>query len=187
MKKTYEQLLDFQQVGLYRLQREKEAKKETKLGACLKKMLGDPGARLKGTISDIGIDYQEKQEDIRRKYCSVDKDDNILRGDLTQKNTVGDTTISKTGPYLFTRDNDKKCANELKNLLKESVHIDAVLCQDLPADLTEAEEICLVGFVFTDETLAAWQEKQSEIEHQKNPETNPETSQNKKPGESEQK
>lgn len=159
MKVTYEKLLDFQAYGQNRLNTEAANKKNTKLGECIKKMIGDAGMRIKGTLTDVGIDFAEKQEQIRRDHCSVDKDDNILRGDLTQTTKDGTTTISKTGPYLFTREKDAKCALALKNLTKETVTVEPVLCNELPKDLTEAEQHHLLGFVFTEETLNAWKLK----------------------------
>ncbi len=166
MKVTYEKLIDFQTYAQLRLNKETSEKKQTKLGSILKKMIGDAGSRIKGTLTDIGIDYNEKCEDIRREFCSTDKDDNILRGELTRKDALGNVIIEKTGPYLFTRDNDKKCATKLKNLLQETVHVDPILCNDLPKDLTEAEEIHFLGFVFTQETLNAWKTKNAKETNQ---------------------
>lgn len=175
MKKTFEQIIDFQIICATRVEQEKLLKKTTKLGEVMKLMIGNPTDRIRGKFNYLADLLEEKRENARRENCSVDKDGNILRGEITQTDKNGNTSKSNTGPYLYTPEKDTKCALALKNILQETVTIDVekdcVFTTELPANLTEGEIYHCLGLLFTQETLDAWkiaqEQAQAEIEPEK--------------------
>lgn len=125
--KSYNQLKEFE---LYAANYCKRVDGETKLSGKIEKAFG--------LMKDVIANHSKEENDLRRDYCYTEKD-LIVR--------------SSDGKYQYTKANEKKLDNAIRQLRNKAIDIDFSSCyvMDAPVDLSHGEVESFRGIVLSED------------------------------------
>ncbi len=130
--KTISQIQTFITVAQAYVQRELDAKIESRLGDCLKELVGDFGQLQVGSLHVKIKEYTKSIEKLKRTYCATDENGVILRDG---------------NDYRYTKENEALMFEEIYRLNDTPVEITPCFCDMLPTDLSFGEQKIFSGFV----------------------------------------
>ncbi len=136
MQKTYQEIIEFQAVAAGYLEREKEAKQNTKLAYAIRKLNGNAELRIKGRLADISKQREQQQRDLFITHAAVDEKTSTL-------------LVHENGLFKYRPEKQKELDRDLAMLEQTVASFEPFYCPvaELPKTLSEDEKEAFYDFV----------------------------------------